>query len=59
MYLGMTSQLVLMMALAYIVPINIAFGTRDVLFQHMGIPAIPFGLFMQLWNEGRKYMVRT
>jgi len=41
----------------YVEGLNVALGTRDLIFQHIGIQALPFGLLMQVWNEGRKTMV--
>lgn len=57
MWFGFFVDIWLMAMLAYVIPINIAFGTRDVIFIHFGICGIPLGIYLLLWNELRKYMV--
>ena len=47
----------LTVALAYIEGLNTVFGTRDILFIHYGISAIPYALLGLIWQEGRKFMV--
>jgi len=44
MIFGALTETMLMFAYAYIHPINIAFGTRDVIFWHFGVPGIPFSM---------------
>jgi len=34
----------LMVSYAYVHPINVAFGTRDVIFWHLGLPGLPFSM---------------
>jgi sodium/potassium-transporting ATPase subunit alpha len=46
-----------MVCLAYVLPINLAFGTRDVIFVHFGVCAMPFGCLLILWAELRRYFV--
>ncbi|CAD8084939.1 unnamed protein product [Paramecium sonneborni] len=58
MHFGFMTLIILVMGLTYVQSINVAFQTRDLLFQHQML-ALPFGLLMQLWNEARKYMVRN
>ena len=42
MIFGQLTETMLMFSYAYIRPINVAFGTRDVIFWHFGIPGLPF-----------------
>jgi len=44
MVFGKLTEMMLMFAYAYVRPINVAFGTRDVIFWHLGIPGIPFSM---------------
>lgn len=66
-YLGVSNQILwfgffvdiwIMTILAYFKPINIAFGTRDLIFIHFGICGIPFGIYLLVWNEIRKFFVK-
>lgn len=45
-------------AVAYFLPFNIAFNTRDNIFMHFGLPAVPFALGMLIIDELRKILVR-
>ena len=58
LYFGFYVNFWLLSIFAYFEGINIAFGTRDLIFQHFGICAIPFGILIVLWSELRKFMVR-
>lgn len=44
MIFGQLTETMLMFSYAYIKPINTAFGTRDVIFWHFGIPGLPFSM---------------
>lgn len=56
MNMSMLFSVVSWIALAYIVPFNIAFNTRDNIFMHFGMPAIPFALGMLIFDELRKLL---
>jgi len=58
-YFGITVQCIVMLSLAFIHPLNIVFGTRDCIFAHFGIIAIPFGLLRILLDEIRKLLMRV
>jgi sodium/potassium-transporting ATPase subunit alpha len=55
---SLTISLMLVLAVAYFQPFNKAFGTRDVIFAHFGISAIPFGMLQLVIDELRKYLIR-
>jgi len=57
MFFAFSTLLTLVILVTYVEGLNVALGTRDLIFQHIGIQALPFGLLMQVWNEGRKTMV--
>jgi sodium/potassium-transporting ATPase subunit alpha len=44
MLFAITTELCLCIIVGYFQPFNVAFGTRDNVFKHFGIPAIPFAL---------------
>jgi len=58
-YFGITTECMIMLGLAFILPLNIVFGTRDNIFMHFGIIAIPFGLLRMLIDEIRKLLMRS
>ncbi len=45
--------------LAYVYPINIVFGSRDNIFMHFGVIAVPFSLLILLLEELRRYFLRV
>lgn len=49
----------LILAAAFFQPFNTAFGTRDNIFMHFGIPIIPFAMMQLLIDELRKYFIRN
>jgi sodium/potassium-transporting ATPase subunit alpha len=59
MYFAFTTELVLVFAFAFILPLNYGIGTRDNLYPHFGVCGMPFALFVLVWNEARKYMIRN
>ena len=56
---GVGSELILCILLAYLLPIQRAFGTRDVVFLQFGLAAIPFAILQMVYDEFRKYMIRN
>jgi sodium/potassium-transporting ATPase subunit alpha len=59
MMFGKLSETVLMFSYAYIPPINVAFGTRNVIFWHFGIPGLPFSMLQMVFAEIMKYGIRN
>ena len=59
MLFGWCAEFSLCFILAYILPINHVFGTRDVILAHFFMPAVPHGLMMVLWDECRKFLIRN
>lgn len=57
MYLAYFVEFTLTWALSYIHALNTVFGTRDITYIHYGICALPYGIVLILWNEGRKFCV--
>lgn len=57
MYLAYFVEFLLTWSLSYLEAFNTVFGTRDITFIHYGICALPYGIVMILWNEGRKLCV--
>jgi sodium/potassium-transporting ATPase subunit alpha len=55
---SLTVSLMLVLAVAYFQPFNNAFRSRDVIFIHFGISAIPFGILQLVIDELRKYTMR-
>ena len=49
----------LVLLVSYFQPFNTAFGTRDNIFMHFGMAAIPFTIIAFLVDEVRKYYVRS
>ena len=58
MLFGIASELMLVTALAYIKPFNIALGTRDIRLVHW-FCAIPFAIVIFLFDETRKALMRS
>lgn len=58
-YFGMTSEIVIGLILAYVYPINVVFGSRDNIFLHFGIIAVPVSLIILCIEELRKYLMRN
>ena len=56
---GIGVEFILAMALCYIYWMNRLISTRDVVFQHFGLTAIPFALIQLTMDEIRKYLMRT
>jgi sodium/potassium-transporting ATPase subunit alpha len=58
MNLAIGVQILLCLVIAYFYPFNIAFGTRDNIFMHFGVMAIPFAFMQLATQEIRKLLVR-
>lgn len=56
---AISTELMLIMIAGYFQPFNTAFGTRDNIFMHYGIPALPFAIFQLFMDEVRKYLIRN
>lgn len=50
MTFAMTTELMLIIAAGFFLPFNDAFGFRDNIFIHYGVPAIPFGMLQLLFD---------
>lgn len=59
MFFGMSTEIIIVFILAYVYPINVVFGSRDNIFLHFGIVAIPISLLIMALEETRKYLIRT
>lgn len=59
MVFGWTTTYILSVLLAYIEPVNLVFGTRDLVFNHYFMPSVPFSILMLLYDEVRKYLIRN
>lgn len=55
--IALFSEVALCAALCYIPPIQKAFGTRNLRFVHW-LPAIPFSIFIFVYDEFRKFFIR-
>ncbi len=56
---GWTTEVALCFVLAYALPINHVFGTRDLILPHFFLPGVPHGLLMLVYDEVRKYLIRN
>jgi sodium/potassium-transporting ATPase subunit alpha len=59
MFFALTTEIMLVLLITFFIPFNVAFGLRDNIFMHYGIPALPFGMLQLLIDEIRKYFIRT
>ena len=59
MMFGIVTEIMLVIICAYFYPFNIAFGTRDCIFKHFGMAAIPFALLQLIIDEIKKYLIRN
>lgn len=48
MLFAITTELALILIAGYFQPFNTAFGTRDNIFKHFSVPAIPFAMLQLL-----------
>eukprot|EP01016_Furgasonia_blochmanni_P003928 TRINITY_DN11535_c0_g1_i1.p1 TRINITY_DN11535_c0_g1~~TRINITY_DN11535_c0_g1_i1.p1 ORF type:complete len:531 (-),score=133.27 TRINITY_DN11535_c0_g1_i1:120-1652(-) len=58
MIFGIASETVFTFILAYIYPIGTALGTRDVIFIHYGLAALPVSILLMVHDEIRKWLIR-
>eukprot|EP00620_Florenciella_sp_RCC1587_P019796 CAMPEP_0182572376 /NCGR_PEP_ID=MMETSP1324-20130603/16097_1 /TAXON_ID=236786 /ORGANISM="Florenciella sp., Strain RCC1587" /LENGTH=1350 /DNA_ID=CAMNT_0024787249 /DNA_START=68 /DNA_END=4120 /DNA_ORIENTATION=+ len=58
MLIGLTSETLLCCALAYIPGLHQGLFTRDIMFNHW-TPSMPFSILIFLYDETRKYLIRT
>jgi sodium/potassium-transporting ATPase subunit alpha len=58
-HFAVTTEILLVIILAYFLPLSTAFGFRDCIYMHFGIPAIPFAILQLLVDETRKFLIRT
>lgn len=59
MIFGWSSEILLTFVLAYVIPINYVFGTRDLVFYHYIMPSVPFSMMMLIFDETRKFLIRN
>lgn len=59
MLFAITTEIMLIVIAGYFQPFNTAFGTRDNVFKHFGIPIIPFAILQLVIDETRKLLMRT
>lgn len=59
MIFGWSTEILLTFVLAYVKPVNIVLGTRDLIFYHYIMPAVPFSILMLVFDETRKWMIRN
>lgn len=55
---GLASELALMFVLSGWIFLFRIFGSRDVIFYHFGLSAVPFSIMQMVWEETRKYATR-
>ena len=58
MTFAMTTEVMLILIAAYFQPFNVAFGTRDNIFMHFGVAALPFSMLMLVIDQTRKFSIR-
>ena len=58
MIFGIGTEIALVALLAYVKPLNMALGTRNIRVEHF-FPAIPFAIFIFAFDETRKYLMRA
>lgn len=57
MWFGFYTNFVIISTFTYFYGFYVALGTRDLIFNHMGIPGLPFAIYILFWAELRKYLV--
>jgi hypothetical protein len=58
-YLGLAAEVLLSLALSETLFMINLIGTRDLIFRHYGLAAIPFGIIQFTMDEIRKYLIRN
>lgn len=56
---SITTEIILVILLTFVYPLNVGFGFRDNIFMHYGTAALPFAMFLIVVDETRKYYIRT
>lgn len=56
---GIVVETLICVAICYIPPLHYAFGSRPLRFLHFGMAAVPFAMFLLIWDETRKYLIRN
>lgn len=56
---GLLFETVLGALLCYVTPLNGPLGTAPLVFLHFGVPAIPFAVVILMYDEIRKYLLRS
>jgi len=51
-------EILLICILAYIYPLNVGLGTRDVTLLHFGVYSGVFSILMMAYDEIRKFLIR-
>lgn len=59
MYFSFVTEIMLVLAVAFFLPFNTAFGLRDNIFMHFGVSALPFSILQLVIDEIRKYFIRN
>ena len=59
MYFSFVTEFMLVIAVTFFLPFNVAFGLRDNIFMHYGVSALPFSMLQLLIDELRKYLIRS
>lgn len=59
MFFALQTEFIICIVLFYCRPVNNAFGTRDVIFLHFGIYAAFFSIVHNVYDELRKYLIRS
>jgi sodium/potassium-transporting ATPase subunit alpha len=59
MIFGFASIIIVCLFICYFEPFNNGLNSREVIFLHWGLPSIPLGIYMLLYDEVRKYFVRN
>jgi sodium/potassium-transporting ATPase subunit alpha len=59
MIFAFSTEILITLLLAYSAGVNLVFGTRDCIFIHFGLQGLPYCIFMNIWDEIRKYLIRN
>lgn len=59
MIFGFASIVIVVTTISYFEALHSGFNSRPLILEHFGFPAIPFGLFMFVYDEIKKFLVRT
>jgi sodium/potassium-transporting ATPase subunit alpha len=56
---AITTEIMLVLGVTFVYPLNVGFGFRDNIFMHYGTPALPFAMILLVVDECRKYFIRS